>query len=170
LIKVSAVEGGSALLLDDGHLLMVDVSPERLDAAIIGQGCSPLIELIAARSLGVYVGMREMTADRWERVGRHLCRSAKFTALLEPFPDLLNAFQLPFSVIEKMAQRVYGGITDRSIYTSHPIDFRPDPNRNCSWLRGLLNARDGWLFETWVNLDTGEVEIEVFQLAGHFVE
>ena len=170
LVNITAADRGSILLLDDSSRVIVDVSPERLDAAIVAQGASPLAQLVADQSLGVYVDTLDMTAEVWDRVSSHLCRSPHAAEAVEPFRALWAAVHAPYPVVAEMPQRVYGGITHWSMYTSCPINFRGDPNRPAPWRRALLSDRGGWLFQTWVHLEGGQVEIEAFQRPGHYVE
>jgi hypothetical protein len=86
------------------------------------------------------------------------------------FPLLWANFREPYDVIVRLPHRVYGGLWEWSLYTSLPIDFGTDPNRPIPWYRALLSAPGGWLFNTWVHLETREVEVEGEQLPSHFVE
>lgn len=158
------------LFLDDGSQVTIDISPERLDEAIIAQRAPPLAELLADRSLAVYVDTLDMTADVWDQVSNHLCRSPKAAEVFEPFPALWSAFRAPYTLVAAMPHRVYGGISHCSMYTTCPINFHADPNRPAAWLRALLSARGEWLFQTWVQLEIGQVEVEAWQAPGHFVE
>ncbi len=170
LVDITGAGNVSILLLDDDSRVRIDVSPEQLDAAILAQGIPPLAELVAGQSLGVYVDTLDMTAEVWNRVSDHLRRSPKAAEVFDPFPALTAAIRTPYPIVAEMPQRVYGGLSLWSMYTSCPINFRGDPNRPAPWLRALLSERDGWLFQTWVHLESGRAEIEAFQRLGHFVE
>jgi hypothetical protein len=65
-----------------------------------------------------------------------------------------------YEVVVAKPHRVYGGL-EQDLYTSHPFQFRGDPNRPDPWRRALLSAPGGWLFETRVQLQSGAVEIAV---------
>jgi hypothetical protein len=170
LISIAKADTGSILFLDDGSQVTIDISVERLDEAIIAQRAAPLAKLLADRSLGVYVDMLEMTADIWDRVRNHLRRSLRAAEVFKSFPALWSALQAPYAVVAAMPHRVYGGISHWSMYTTCPIDFHDDPNRPAPWLRSQLSTREAWLFETWVQLETGQVQVEAQQSPGHYVE
>ena len=170
LINISAGDSLSNLLLDDGSEITVDVSPARLESAFIAQRLPPLHELIASRTLGVYVDPLDMTAEVWEQVSRCLCRSPRTAKSLESFPTLWAALQSPFATVAQMPQRVYGGISLTALYTSWPINFHADHIRPAGWLYSLLNAPQGWLFKIWVNPESEEVDVQAGQMMGHFIE
>jgi hypothetical protein len=170
LVDIAGGDGTSILFLDNGETVTVDISPARLNEAIIEQRVPPLADLIAAQSFGVYVDTLDTTPEEWERISHHLCRSARAEEVLESFPVLWDALHSPYAVIAGMSHRVYGGISVASMYTSCPISFSNNPNRPAPWQRALLSARGDWLFETWVHLDDGRIEIEPFQRPGHYVE
>lgn len=170
LVNITGADGVSVLFLDDGSRVTVDITPERLDKAIIAQGAPPLAELLADRSLGVYVDTLDMTADLWDRISNHLCRSPRAADVFKPFPELRSALQAPYTVVAAMPHRVYGGISHRAMYTTCPINFREHRTRPRPWLRAQLSERGEWLFQTWVQLETGQVEVEAWQAPGHFVE
>src|SRR5262249_39598429 len=121
------------------------------------------------RSVGVFVGQLMMTAEQWDAIRMCVTSSAEGVATLSRFPLLWASFDVPFCNIAARAHRLYGGLS-RFLYTSHPIDFREDPNRPLPWYRACLSAPGGWLCVTWANLGTGKVEIELEQQPGHFVE
>jgi hypothetical protein len=170
LVNIVEADNVSVLFLNDGSQVTIDISPERLDAAIIAQHAPPLAKLLADRSLGVYVDTMDMTADSWDLVRNHLSHSSRAAELFEPFPALWSALQASYAVVAAMPHRVYGGISHWSMYTSCPINFHVDPNRPAPWLRAQLSAREEWLFKTWVQLETGQVEVEAWQAPGHYVE
>ena len=45
-----------------------------------------------------------------------------------------------------------------------------DHIRPAGWLYSLLSAPNDWLFKTWVNLESEEVEVQAGQMIGHFIE
>jgi hypothetical protein len=169
LLKLCEADFGSVLFLNDGRQVSVDVRPSRLNAALCEYGLPPLTESIAYGGLGVFVGYIQMAAAEWDRISDCLRSSSKAQAMFSQFPTLWASFYEPYSAIAVKVHRLYGGLS-RSLYTSFPIDFRIDPNRPLPWYRALLSAKGGWLFNTWVHLKRGKVEIEAGQFAGHFVE
>ncbi len=68
LLNIAETAHGATLFLEGGVEVSIDIPPSRLDEVVIEQGNPPLAELIAAQSLGVYVGTFDMTAERWSRV------------------------------------------------------------------------------------------------------
>jgi hypothetical protein len=99
LVNIKGADRGSVLFLDDDSRVTIDVSRDRLDAAIIGQGAPPLAELVAGRSFGVYVDTLDMTAEVWERVSNHLCRSSSAAEVFKPFPALWAPVQASYPAI-----------------------------------------------------------------------
>ena len=110
-----------------------------------------------------------MTAESWNEISRCVRFSDEAAAAFCRCPPLWECFGEPFDTIAAKPHRLYGGVS-RYLYTSHPLDFRPDRNRPLPWYRALLSAPGGWLFTTWVNTGSGEVEIESDQQPGHHVE
>jgi hypothetical protein len=169
LLTVSATDFGSVLFLDDGAQVSINVCPARLNEAMIAYGLPPLAELLGGRSIGVFVGMLEMSAAQWDCIRERIRFSTQASAVFSQYASLWTSFGEPYDIIVGKVHRLYGGLS-RALYTSPPLNFRPDPNRPLCWYRALLSAPGGWLFNTSVSLDTGEVEIEADQLPGHFVE
>src|ERR1700733_2708643 len=88
LLRASETDCGSLLLLDDGGQVAVDVRPSRLNEAILQYGLPSLEDLIAAKTLGVFVGRSQMTAEEWGRI-RECIRSSPVAAeILRRFPPL----------------------------------------------------------------------------------
>jgi hypothetical protein len=83
---------------------------------------------------------------------------------------------LPYREVVRLPLRLYGGIcpaeygVKASLYLSPPLDFAPDVNRSGRWYYGLLGAARGWLFKTWVELASAQVEVESGAVPGHWVE
>jgi hypothetical protein len=169
LLRLLETDFGSVLLLEDDTQVSIDVRPARLDEALSANGLPTLSELIASHSLGVFVGLFRMTATQWSRISACVRSSTEAAAVFLQFPSLWSGFGESHEIIAAKVHRLYGGLS-QFLYTSHPFDFRDDPNRPLPWFRALLNDRDGWLFNTWVNLETAKVEIEAEQHPGHFVE
>jgi hypothetical protein len=170
LLRVSEADGGSVLLLEDDGQVAVDVRPARLNEAFLQYGLAPLEDLITARTVGVFVGMSHMTTEQWDRIRECIRSSAVAAEVFRKFPPLWANFREPYDVIVGLPHRVYGGLSKWSLYTSLPVDFGTDPNRPIPWCRALLSASGGWLFNTWVHLETGEAEVVGEQLPGHYIE
>jgi hypothetical protein len=169
LHAVEEVEFGSVLTLSDGRTVPTDVRPSRLAEAFAEYGRRPLSELLANRSLAVYADVLQTTPEEWARISRLVRTSPVAEAVLRPHPLTWDGFRESYDVVCDKPHRVYGGL-DQGLYTSHPFQFRADPNRPDPWRRALLSAPGGWLFETWVELQSGEVEIAADMLMGHYVE
>jgi hypothetical protein len=169
LVQVAATAFGSLLTLSDGREVPIDIGPDRLSQALVAYERPPLSELLAARSLGVFADTWEMTAEDWQRISAIIRASPVAAAALRQAPSVWEVFGQPAAFVRELPQRVYGGLA-QALYTSHPFQFRPDPNRPVPWCRGLLSASGGRLFNTWVHLGSGEVEVESDVLVGHFVE
>jgi hypothetical protein len=170
LLRVSEADCGSVLHLEDDGQVAVDVRPARLNEAFLQDGLPPLEDLIAAGKLGVFVGMPHMNSEQWDRIRECVRSSAVAAEVFRKFPLLWANFRESYDVIVELPHRVYGGLSEWSLYTSLPINFATDPNRPIPWYRALLSAPGGWLFNTWVHLQTGEIEILSDQHPGHFVE
>lgn len=169
LIQVAATTFGSLLTLSDGREVPIDIGPDRLNQALLDYERPPLSELLETRSLAVFAGAWEMTDEDWQRVSAIIRASPVAAAALRQAPSVWDVFDQSAAFVRALPQRVYGGLA-QAIYTSHSFQFRPDPNRPARWCRGLLSASGGRLFNTWVHLGNGEVEIETDALVGHFVE
>jgi hypothetical protein len=169
LMRLSETDLGSILFLDDGTQVSIDVRPARLNQAMSEHGRPPLTELIDSRSLGVFVGQLSMSAEQWDRIRECIRSSAEAADVFSRFPKLWTSFEEPYDSIAGKIHRLYGGLAE-FLYTSHPFNFRDDPNRPLPWYRALLSAPGGWLFSTWVHLGTGKVKITADQQAGHYVE
>lgn len=170
--KLYAIEEatfGSVLALSDGRTVPIDVAPSRLAEAIAECSSRSLAELLARRSLGVFADAFQTSPDEWARISQLVRTSPAAEAALRGHPSTWGGFQEPYEVILAKPHRVYGGL-DQGLYTSHPFQFRADPNRPDTWRRSLLSAPGGWLFETWVDLESGTVEVAAHMLPGHFVE
>ncbi len=169
LVQVAGSEFGSVLTLSDGRKVPINIRPERLDQALREFERPPLGELLASRSLQVFANTWETPERDWERVSEIILASPVAMAKLRDFPGLWCVFGQSAAVVRELPQRVYGGL-EHALYTSHAFKFREDPNRSTPWCRALLNAVGGWVFETWVHLGSGHVEIVGEVLPGHFVE
>jgi len=169
LVRISETDFGSVLVLNDDTEVSIDVRPARLNEVMIEYGLEPLVELVSRRSVGVFVDLLAMTTEQWTRISESVRSSPEAAAALQRFPVLWASFGEPYNTIVGKVHRLYGGLS-RFLYTSHPFDFRADPNRPLPWYRALLSARGGWLFNTWVHLGTGAVEIEAEQHRRHYVE
>lgn len=169
LVEVAESEFGSVLTLSDSRIVPINIRPERLDTALSEFERPSLRELLASHSLGVFADSWQTPERDWERVSEIVLSSPVAAAKLHDFPGIWGVFEQPAAVVRKLPQRVYGGL-DQALYTSHPFQFRVDPNRPSPWCRALLNAAGGWIFETWVHLTLGHVEILGAVLPGHFVE
>jgi hypothetical protein len=110
-----------------------------------------------------------MTAEQWGRISECVRSSPEAVGAFRRFPSLWAGFGEPYKTIVLKVHRLYGGLS-RFLYTSHPFDFRKDPNRPLPWYRALLSAPGGWLFNTWVHVGTGVVEVEAEQHPGNYVE
>jgi hypothetical protein len=169
LYAVEEAEFGSVLSLSDGRKVPTDVRPSRLAEAIAECSSRSLAELLARRSMGVFADALQTSPDEWARISRLIRTSPAAEAVLRGYSSTWGGFQEPYEVILAKPHRVYGGL-DQGLYTSHPFQFRADPNRPEPWRRSLLNAPGGWLFEMWVELQSGSVEIAAHSLPGHYVE
>ena len=169
LVEVAESEFGSELTLSDGRTVPINIRPERLDRALKEFARPSLGELLASRSLGVYADSWQTSEAEWQRISEVVRTSPAAVAKLLDFPGVLSVFGQPAAVVQELPQRVYGGL-DQALYTSHPFEFRVDPNRPAPWRRALLNVDGGWVFETWVHLALGQVEILGEVLPGHFIE
>jgi hypothetical protein len=129
LLEVSEADCGSVLRLEDGGQVAVDVRPARLKEAILQYGLPSLEDLIAARTLGVFVGMPHMTTEQWDRIRECIRSSPVATGVLSSVPPLWASFREPYAVVVGRPHRVYGGLSEWALYTSLPIDFGTDPNR-----------------------------------------
>jgi hypothetical protein len=169
LHAVEEAEFGSVLTLSDGRRVATDVRPARLTEAFAEYSSRSLAELVAKRSLAVFADALQTAPDEWARIS-HLLRSSPGTqAVLLRHPTTWDGLRQPYDVVLAKPHRVYGGL-DQGLYTSHPFQFRADPNRSDPWRRALLSAPGGWLFEAWVELQSGEVEVAGHSLPGHYVE
>jgi len=119
--------------------------------------------------MGVFADTWAMTAEEWQRISAIVCTSPAAAAVLRQAPSIWEVFGQPAARVRGLPQRVYGGLT-QALYTLHPFQFRPDSSRPAGWCRELLSASGGRLFNTWVRLGSGEVEVESDVLVGHFVE
>jgi hypothetical protein len=169
LVRLCEADFGSVLFLNDGTKVSIDVRPARLNEALSEQGLPPLAELIESQSVGIFVGLLPMSAEQWDRIRTCISSSTEAAAIFRRFPPLWASFGEPYDIIAGKIHRLYGGLS-RLLYTSHPFNFQEDPNRPLPWYRALLSAPGGWLFNTWVHLESGKVAIEANQLLGHFVE
>jgi hypothetical protein len=169
LIEVAQSEFGSVLTLSDSRMVPINIRPERLDRALREFERPSLSELLANRSLSVFGDSWQTSARDWARVGEIVQTCPAAAAKLHDFPGIWRVFGQPAAVVRDLPHRVYGGL-EQALYTSHPFQFRVDPNRPVPWCRALLNAAGGWVFETWVHLALGHVEILGEELPGHFVE
>jgi len=160
---------GSVLALSDGRKVPINVGPCRLAEAFAEFRSRPLVELLARRSLGVFADALQTSQDEWARISRLVRTSPAAEEALRGHPSTWGGFQEPYEVILARPHRVYGGL-DQGLYTSHPFQFRSDPNRPAPWRRSLLSAPGGWLFETCVELQSGTVEVATHMLPGHYVE
>ncbi|MFL5327537.1 MAG: hypothetical protein ACJ8C4_01370 [Gemmataceae bacterium] len=169
LVEVTETEFGAVLALNDGRSVPINIRPERLDQSLRAYQRPSLRELLASRSLSVYADTWQTLDGDWERVSEIILASPVAMTKLQDFPGIWRVSGQPSAAVRDMPQRVYGGL-DRALYTSHAFQFRENPNRSAPWCRGLLNAQGGWIFETWVHLGSGQVEIVGGVLQGHFVE
>lgn len=169
LLGIKETVFGSLLTLSDGRRVPIDVRPPRLAEALAEYSSRPLDELLASRSLSVFADIFHTSQDDWTRIS-HLVRAASAAeAILRRHPTVWDGFHESYEVILGKPHRVYGGL-EQALYTSHPFQFRQDPNRPAPWRRALLSAPGGWLFEVWVELQAGEVEVTADILHGHYVE
>jgi hypothetical protein len=165
-----AVSGfGSVLNLSDGCTVPINIRPQRLDRALQEFERPSLGELLTSRSLAVFADVWQTPNLDWERVSEIIQSSLVAVAKFQDFPGIWKVFGLPAAVVRELPHRVYGGL-DQALYTSHPFQFLEDPNRPAPWCRALLHAVGGWVFETWVHLDSGHAEVVGEVLPGHFVE
>lgn len=169
LVEVAESDFGSVMTLSDSCIVPINIRPERLDTALREFERPSLRELLASHSLGVYADSWQTPERDWERVSEIVRTAPVAVATFRDFPGIWRVFGQPAAVVRQLPQSVYGGL-DQALYTSHPFQFRVDPNRPAPWYRALLNAAGGWVFETWVHLALGHVEIRGEVLPGHFVE
>jgi hypothetical protein len=169
LVRATETAFGTLLGLSDGREIPIDIGPARLSEALENYERPPLAELLSAQSLCVFADIWEMRAADWDKTSATVLASSVAEAALASAPILWAMFGQPASVVQDLPQRVYGGL-DQVLYTSHPFQFRPDPNRSAPWVRGLLSASGGRLFNMWVHVGSGQVEVESDVLMGHFVE
>jgi hypothetical protein len=168
LLAVSEASFGSILSLADGIEVPLNLTPARF-AEVIAEGLSPLPELIASQTLGVFAGLFTTGPEQWASISKSIRSSGDAAAVFSRHPRLWECFGEPFDHIARMPHRLYGGIS-RYLYTSHPFDFQASRQRPAPWYRALLSAPGGWLFTTWVHLESGEVEATADQALGHYVE
>ena len=169
LVQVAASAFGSVLTLSDHRTVPINIRPERLDRALREFGRPALEELLASRCLKVYADLWRTPPEDWERIREIVQASPVAAARLQSMPGIWQTFSQPAEVVRELPQRVYGGL-DQALYTSHPFQFQEDPNRPPPWRRALLSAAGGWVFQTWVQLSSGQVEVVGQVLPGHFVE
>jgi hypothetical protein len=169
LVQVSATAFGSLLALSDSRVIPINISPARLNQALVEYGRPALAEFLAGQSLGVFADTWETATADWDRISAAILTSALAAAAFGQVPAVWEVCGQSVSVVRDLPQRVYGGL-GQALYTSHPFQFRPDPNRPAPWVRGLLSASGGRLFNTWVHLGSGQIEVDVDVLMGHFVE
>jgi hypothetical protein len=169
LYAIEEAEFGSVLALSDGRTVPIDVRPSRLAEAFADYSSRSLAEQLAQRSLDVFADAFETSPDEWARISHLVRTSPAAEAALRDHPSTWGAFQDPYEEILARPHRVYGGL-GQGLYTSHPFRFRANPNRPDPWRRSLLSAPGGWLFETWIELQSGWVEIAAHMLPGHYVE
>lgn len=169
LVRIAATTFGSLLTLSDGREVPIDIGPDRVNQALMAYQRPPLSELLAAQSLDVFADTWKTTPDDWQRISAVVRASRVAAAALRLAPSVWEVFVQPVSLVRELPQRVYGGLA-QGLYTSHQFQFRPDPNRPTPWHRGLLSAPSGRLFNTWVHLESGKVEVESGVLVGHFLE
>jgi hypothetical protein len=169
LVEVAESEFGSLLTLSDSRTVPINIQLERLDRALREFERPSLRELLASRTLGVFADRWQTPEPNWERVSKIVQASPVAVAKFHDFPGIWCVFDQPAAVVRELPQRVYGGL-EQALYTSHAFQFREDPSRPAPWCRALLNAVGGWVFETWVHLGSGHVEIVGEVSPGHFVE
>jgi hypothetical protein len=169
LIGVTQTSSGAILALSDGRAIPTDIGPDRLNQALEACGRPPLDELLAASSLAVFADRWDTMDSDWDRICAAIVASPVANAAFNQIPSVWAAFHQPATLVGMLPQRVYGGL-DQALYTSHRFHFRTDPNRPFLWRRSLLSAPGGRIFNTWVHMDHGQVEVEAAVLPGHFVE
>lgn len=168
LFGIEEAEFGSFLNLSDGRRVPINIRPHRLAEAFAEYSRS-LPALVAGRCLAVFADVLQTSQDEWPLIS-HLVKTAPATeAILRQHPIVWDSFRENYDTILSKPHRVYGGL-EQGLYTSHPFQFRRDPNRPEPWRRALLSAAGGWLFEMWVELRARKVEIAAHVLKGHYVE
>jgi hypothetical protein len=169
LVQIFESDFGSVLTLSDGYSVQINIRPQRLDLALKEYQRLPLSELLASRSLGVFTANWQTSERDWNRIREVILKSPVAAAKLGHFPSIWGMFGLPAATVRELPQRVYGGL-GHALFTSHPAQFREDPNRPFPWCRALLNAVGGWVFEVNVQFVLGQVEVVGEVLPGHFLE
>jgi hypothetical protein len=169
LVQISPAEFGSILTLTNAQTVPINVRPETLDRALREYERPSLAELVAEQSLEVHSLPWQTSEQDWVRVSELILASPVATSKFQGFRSILERFGQPPAVVRELPHRVYGGLS-QSLYTSHPFDFREDPTRPAPWVRALLGADGGFVFQTWVDLRSGIVEIECGVAPGHFIE
>jgi hypothetical protein len=169
LLQVDGSESGSVLKLSDGRTVLIDIRPERLDRALKEFERPSLEELLASRSLEVFADTWQTPEQEWGRISEIIRVSPVALSKLRAYPDIWAVFGQPAATVRELPQRVYGGL-EQALYTSHRFQFREDPNRPTPWCRALLNAMGGWVFEVWIHLGSGQVEVVGEVLSGHYIE
>lgn len=169
LVRVTETVFGSLLTLSDGREVPITIRPDRLSQALVAYERPSLADLLATYSLEVYADTWATTAADWKRISAAVLASPIAIAMFGQIPSIWEMFGQAAAMVRDLPQRVYGGLA-QALYTSHPFQFRPDPNRPSPWYYGLLSASGGQLFKTWIHLSSGEVQVESGEIAGHFVE
>ncbi len=169
LVRVTETVVGSILALSDGRNVPIDIALTRLSQALTDHERPPLSELLADKSLGVYAANWETTGEQWLQISTRVLTSTVAAVAFGEVSSIWDVFGRSAAVVRELPQRVYGGLS-QALYTVHPFQFRLDPNRPAPWMRGLLSAPGGLLFNIWVHLDSGEIDIEAEVLWGHYIE
>lgn len=167
---------GCVFLLNDARRISVDVSYADIDRYLTVHGFPSLETVARSGKADVYTLPIRMTRTDWLEISNILTTSDVAQLSLANFPALSAGLQLEFDVIESLPQRLYGGIGEPALgvsptfYLSHQIDFTASTDRGDNWRYALLSHRGGYLFKTYVNIQSRAVEIDNGLLDNHFVE
>lgn len=169
LVSVTEAAFGSLLTLSDGRVIPINISPTRLREAIHEARPAMLAAYFQPEPLGVYADDWLVASEDWDRICAIMQSSHTAARAFGHVPAIWDGFSLPASVVRNLPQRVYGGLWG-GIYTSLSFNFKTDSNRSVPWVYAQLHASEGRLFQTWVNMKNGKVEVECGVRMGHYVE
>jgi len=172
LTSVLPAPHGSTLLLDDGHKVRIDLTPDDLIAFLDSAGISSQ-SIDSLPSLRVTIPALEITTEEWSTIASVL-KSAEVAAAIRAFPELDSSLSLSYEELVALSYRVLGniqreGIVDLpTIWVRHPFEFRC--HRDGTVRMCHLYARGGHVFRTFIDTQTRAIHVTPFLHRGFFVE
>jgi hypothetical protein len=176
VVAIEPEQGCCRIDLHTGSVLLIDLSVEKLEAYMQGQGFPPIAELIKRHLIVAYPSTVEMTATQWHVISTTLQSSGPFQEIAHRFPKLHSDIRLSYADVRSMPHHLYGGVGMffdgkglATLYTSNPLDFRMDEEKGAGWHFNLLVSGDNHLVWTWVNIQTNAVETHIARRPWHYV-